>query len=101
MKSTRNNLAECLREKTRLEKAAADTCAKAAVEWLARVLAEGGCVELRGLGTFYSVEKAERKVKFPVEKIVPAHRQVKFRPARSLKNALNAKTRGKQNENQS
>lgn len=89
---TKNDLA---REVSVSEKLHLSTAVKA-VDGIIRVikeaLAKGEEVTLRGFGTFSVVQREERnavhfKTKEPI--VVPAHRSVKFRISKELKELLN------------
>ena len=57
-------------------------------------LADGGSVEILGLGKFETVQRAERKGRNPQdgsELIIPAKQAPKFKPAKALKDAVEGK----------
>lgn len=71
----------------------AEQSAFLAVEWLLNAVASGERVELRGFGTFRTVEVPERKSNLPDGGIIPASTSVKFRPAEALKRLCGRKNR--------
>ena len=71
----------------------AEQSAFLAVEWLLNAVASGERVELRGFGTFRTVEVPERKSNLPDGGIIPTSISVKFRPAEALKRLCERKNR--------
>lgn len=71
----------------------AEQSALLAVEWLLNAVASGDRVELRGFGTFRTVEMPERKSNLPDGGIIPASTAVRFRPAEALKRLCGRKNR--------
>ena len=71
----------------------AEQSAFLAVEWLLNAVASGERVELRGFGTFRTVEVPEKKSNLPDGGIIPASISVKFRPAEALKRLCGRKNR--------
>ena len=71
----------------------AEQSALLAVEWLLNAIASGDRVELRGFGTFRTVEVPERKSNLPDGGIIPASTAVRFRPAEALKRLCGRKNR--------
>lgn len=71
----------------------AEQSALLAVEWLLNAVASGDRVELRGFGTFRTVEVPERKSNLPDGGIIPASTAVRFRPAEALKRLCGRKNR--------
>lgn len=63
----------------------AEESALLAVEWLLNAVASGDRVELRGFGSFRTVEIPERRSNLNGGTTVPESRAVKFRPAEALK----------------
>jgi DNA-binding protein HU-beta len=78
-------------KKTRYSKSDVGNVIRATLAIIALETSKGNCVRMPGLGTFSLTRRAEREIKtFGGDTIVvPAHRAVKFRPARVLKNLLN------------
>lgn len=89
---TKQQLIEEISERTDLRRSEAMKAVKATMEIIAKALASGDNVYLRGFGTFIVRTVGERKARIVAtgaECIVPAHRTVKFKVSEELKNALN------------
>lgn len=85
MTQTRADMAAYIKEHKDCTLKDAEQSAFLAVEWLLNSVASGERVELRGFGTFRTVEVPERKSNLPDGGIIPASISVKFRPAEALK----------------
>lgn len=85
MTQTRADMAAYIKEHKDCTLKDAEQSAFLAVEWLLNAVASGERVELRGFGTFRTVEVPERKSNLPDGGIIPASISVKFRPAEALK----------------
>ena len=93
MTQTRADMAEYIKEHKDCTLKDAEQSAFLAVEWLLNAVASGERVELRGFGTFRTVEVPERKSNLPDGGIIPASTSVKFRPAEALKRLCGRKNR--------
>ena len=93
MTQTRADLAAYIKEHKDCTLKDAEQSAFLAVEWLLNAVASGERVELRGFGTFRTVEVPERKSNLPDGGIIPASTSVKFRPAEALKRLCGRKNR--------
>jgi nucleoid DNA-binding protein len=89
--AVKSDMAEFIRENARCTWGEAAVYADLAVRWLAGTIAAGERVELRGLGTFYTVERAAAKSNLPTAKQIPKHRKIKFKPGKTLDKALRRK----------
>lgn len=78
-------MAEYIRLRTGCTLREAEQSALFAVEWLLNAVASGERVELRGFGSFSTVEVPERRSNLNGGMTVPEKRAVKFRPAEALK----------------
>lgn len=85
MTQTRADMAAYIKEHKDCTLKDAEQSAFLAVEWLLNAVASGERVELRGFGTFRTVEVPEKKSNLPDGGIIPASISVKFRPAEALK----------------
>lgn len=93
MTQTRADMAAYIKEHKDCTLKDAEQSAFLAVEWLLNAVASGERVELRGFGTFRTVEVPERKSNLPDGGIIPASISVKFRPAEALKILCGRKNR--------
>ncbi|MBO5606826.1 MAG: HU family DNA-binding protein [Prevotella sp.] len=93
MTQTRADMAAYIKEHKDCTLKDAEQSAFLAVEWLLNAVASGERVELRGFGTFRTVEVPERKSNLPDGGIIPANISVKFRPAEALKRLCGRKNR--------
>lgn len=93
MTQTRADMAAYIKEHKDCTLKDAEQSAFLAVEWLLNAVASGERVELRGFGTFRTVEVPERKSNLPDGDIIPASISVKFRPAEALKRLCGRKNR--------
>lgn len=93
MTQTRADMAAYIKEHKDCTLKDAEQSAYLAVEWLLNAVASGERVELRGFGTFRTVEVPERKSNLPDGGIIPASISVKFRPAEALKRLCGRKNR--------
>lgn len=93
MTQTRADMAAYIKEHKNCTLKDAEQSAFLAVEWLLNAVASGERVELRGFGTFRTVEVPERKSNLPDGGIIPASISVKFRPAEALKILCGRKNR--------
>ena len=93
MTQTRADMAAYIKEHKDCTLKDAEQSAFLAVEWLLNAVASGERVELRGFGTFKTVEVPERKSNLPDGGIIPASISVKFRPAEALKRLCGRKNR--------
>lgn len=93
MTQTRADMAAYIKEHKDCTLKDAEQSAFLAVEWLLNAVASGERVELRGFGTFRTVEVPERKSNLPDGGIIPASTSVKFRPAEALKRLCGRKNR--------
>lgn len=85
MTRTRADMAEYIRLRRGCTLREAEESALLAVEWLLNAVASGDRVELRGFGSFCTVEIPERRSNLNGGMTVPESRAVKFRPAEALK----------------
>lgn len=93
MTQTRADMAAYIKEHKDCTLKDAEQSAFLAVEWLLNAVASGERVELRGFGTFRTVEVPERKSNLPDGGIITASISVKFRPAEALKRLCGRKNR--------
>ena len=93
MTQTRADMAAYIKEHKDCTLKDAEQSAFLAVEWLLNAVASGERVELRGFGTFRTVEVPERKSNLPDGGIIPASISVMFRPAEALKRLCGRKNR--------
>lgn len=93
MTQTRADMATYIKEHKDCTLKDAEQSAFLAVEWLLNAVASGERVELRGFGTFRTVEVPERKSNLPDGGIIPTSISVKFRPAEALKRLCGRKNR--------
>ena len=89
---TKNELAKELAVSEKLHLSTAVKAVDGIVRIMKESLAKGEEITLRGFGTFSPVNREERnathfKTKKPI--VVPAHRSVKFKISKELKNTLN------------
>ena len=85
MTLTRADMAAYIKEQRNCTKKDADSSALYAVEWLLNSVASGKRVELRGFGSFFTVEVPSHESNLPGVGIVPARLTVRFKPADALK----------------
>lgn len=85
MTRTRSDMAAYIRERRGCTLQDAEESALLAVEWLLNAVASGDRVELRGFGTFRTVDVPKRKSNLPGGGTIPAGTAVKFRPAEALR----------------
>ncbi len=79
-------------EKAGVTKAQAAACMDAAIEAVAEALKNGDEVRLVGFGTFSAPMRKERTVRVPgtgETRTLPAMRVPKFKPGKTLKDAVN------------
>ena len=93
MTQTRADMAAYIKEHKDCTLKDAQQSAFLAVEWLLNAVASGERVELRGVGTFRTVEVPERKSNLPDGGIIPASISVKSPPAEALKRLCGRKNR--------
>ena len=93
MTKTRADMAAYIQKRKDCTMLEAEQSALLAVEWLLNAVASGDRVELRGFGTFRTVEVPERKSNLPDGGIIPASKAVRFRPAEALKRLCGRKNR--------
>lgn len=93
MTKTRADMAAYIQKRKDCTMQEAEQSALLAVEWLLNAVASGDRVELRGFGTFRTVEMPERKSNLPGGGIIPASTAVRFRPAEALKRLCGRKNR--------
>lgn len=93
MTKTRADMAAYIQKRKDCTMLEAEQSALLAVEWLLNAVASGDRVELRGFGTFRTVEVPERKSNLPDGGIIPASTAVRFRPAEALKRLCGRKNR--------
>lgn len=93
MTKTRADMAAYIQKRKDCTMQEAEQSALLAVEWLLNAIASGDRVELRGFGTFRTVEVPERKSNLPDGGIIPASTAVRFRPAEALKRLCGRKNR--------
>ncbi len=89
---TKNDMAKELAVSEKLHLSTAVKAVDGIVRILKETLAKGEEITLRGFGTLSVVQREERNaLHFKTKKtiIVPAHRAVKFRISKELKNSLN------------
>jgi integration host factor subunit beta len=84
---TKAVLAKEIRRKSGVSYGIAASCVDVLISSLARALAEGETVELRGLGTFSVATVAKRKTALPESPVVPSHGRIVFRPSEKLRGA--------------
>ena len=81
-------------DKLGFPKLTAENALKAILDSITEALCEGDTVQLTGFGSFATIEKAERTGRNPQtgkEMTIPATKYVKFKPGKSLKDAVNNK----------
>ena len=86
-------LVAAMAEKTELSKKDAEKALKAFTDVVAEELKKGEKIQLVGFGTFEVVERAERQARNPqtgTAIMVPACKVPKFKPAKALKELINA-----------
>jgi len=83
---TRSDMAAYIQEKMKCTKVQSTLAAYYAVEFLLNAVASGERVELRGFGTFSTVERKERKSNLGFT--VPSAKIVKFKESEALKRLL-------------
>lgn len=83
MTQTRADMAAYIKERKDCTLKDAEQSAFLAVEWLLNAVASGDRVELRGFGTFSTVEQPEHRSNLGM--VVPERRVVRFRPAEALR----------------
>lgn len=90
--ATKQTLVEHLTHNCGLHRASAIQAVEGIVAKISECLANGDDVQIRGFGTFRSVDVAERLAQNPntgeIIKI-PAHRTAKFKVSKEFKNSLN------------
>lgn len=84
---TKNDIIETVRVSTGLRKQDAEKAVAAAFRAIAGSLQDGEDVQLRGFGVFCCADAAKRSIVMPggERRIVPAHKAVRFRASRALK----------------
>lgn len=90
---TKNDLAKELAVSEKLTLSTAIRAVDGIVRILKEALSRGEEITLRGFGTLVAVSRRERNaVQFHTKQpiTVPAHRTVKFRPGKELKDLLNS-----------
>lgn len=88
---TKQQLIEQISERTGLRRSEAKKAVEGAMQVISQALAIGDNVYLRGFGTFAvrnAKQKKARIIASGEECTIPAHRAVKFKPSKELKNAL-------------
>lgn len=94
---TQKELARELAHRLRIPEAKARRFLRLLLEMVADDLVEHGRVELRGLGTFQTVERSSRRIPDPTtigdgvpdsEIEIPAYRVIRFRASKRLKDRL-------------
>lgn len=89
---TKNELAKEVAVSEKLHLSTAVKAVDGVIRVIKESLAKGECITLRGFGTLSVFECAERKaVHFATKEpiTIPAHRSVKFRISKELKETLN------------
>lgn len=84
MTRTRSDMAAYIKERRNCTLKDAEQSAFLAVEWLLNAVASGDRVELRGFGTFCTVDVPARRSNLPGGDMLPARRKVKFRSSEAL-----------------
>lgn len=89
---TKQDIIDHLTNSCGLHRASAIRAVEGVMETISASLARGEAVTLRGFGTFAVAQREERsaidfKTKAPI--VIPAHRSVKFKISKELKNLLN------------
>lgn len=90
----KSELVAAIAEKTELSKKDSEKMIKAFTETVSEELAKGEKVQLVGFGTFETVHRAERKGRNPQTKeeiTIPSSIAPKFKPGKSLKDAVNGR----------
>lgn len=90
----KSELVAAIAEKTELSKKDSEKMVKAFTDTVAEELTKGEKVQLVGFGTFETVHRAERKGRNPQTKeeiTIPASIAPKFKPGKSLKDAVNGR----------
>ena len=89
---TKNDLVKELAVSEKLTLTTATKAAEGVIRVIKEALAKGEYVALRGFGTLAVVdcaEKTARNITTGEPIIVPAHKAVKFKPSKELKEAIN------------
>ena len=89
---TKADLVAHIAAKGDMTKAAAERLLNAMLESVEEMLAEDGKLTLTGFGTFVAEARQERLGRNPrtgEEIIIPASKAVRFRPGKTLKDAIN------------
>ena len=90
MTRTRSDMAAYIRKRRECTLQDAEQSAFFAVEWLLNAVASGGRVELRGFGSFYTVDVPAHRSNLPGGGMFPAKKSVRFRPAEALRRMCGA-----------
>ena len=88
----KNQLAQQLAISERLPLSTAFMAVDGIIRIIGETLAKGDDLALRSFGVFSPVYREQRPARNPITNevvIVPAHRTVKFRPSKELKESLN------------
>lgn len=88
----KNKLAQELAVSERLPLSTAFKAVDGIIRIIGETLAKGEDIAVRCFGVFSVVNRAERPARNPLtneEIMVPAHRTVKFRPSKEIKEAIN------------
>lgn len=88
----KTQLIETIAQKTNLKKKDVEACVSALVDATVSALAEGDKVQISGLGTFSTKEKAARTGRNPRTQetiTIPASKTTTFTVSKSLREALN------------
>lgn len=89
---TKEDIVEAIVRATAMTKKDSSEALNAALEEISKILSKGGEVTLTGFGTFSVTHKAARKGRNPKtgEEIqIAARKSPKFKPGKSLKDAVN------------
>ena len=90
---TKNDLAKELAVAEKLTLSTAFKAVDGVIRIMKENLAKGNDIFLRGFGTLAVVERKERNaVNFATEEpiVIPAHKTIKFKPGKDLKDQLNS-----------
>ena len=90
---TKNELAKELAVSEKLTLSTAFKAVDGAIRIMKENLAKGNEISLRGFGTLAVVERKERSaVSFATEEpiVIPAHKTIRFKPGKDLKEQLNS-----------
>ena len=89
----KTELVAAMAKETNLSKKDVEDVLKSFVDVVSKELKNGGKIQLVGFGTFEVSERAAREGRNPQtgeEMMVPACKTVKFKPAKALKDLVNA-----------